>query len=98
MALIKETEVIKTEIAPDGIVRVVTCDVIYEDGVEISRSKNHRETFDPDNTELSEVEAKVSGMQKGEVDPAAIVRQVWTPEVVAKRKATAIELLSRPEG
>jgi hypothetical protein len=77
MALTEKTTIDKMEILGDGQIQVRQARIIYDDGKEISRTF-HREVLDPGKpTDLTDRAARIQ----------AVAGAIWTPEIVAERKA-----------
>ena len=74
MAIIKETEIAKIEVAGGWNIQVAKDTIIKEDGPEISRSR-HRHVLNPD----SDISGEASEVK-------AVANAIWTDAVKAKYK------------
>lgn len=83
MTITKETSICKLEILPDGQLQICERTAYLEDGVQVGASKNHRYVLDPGRNDATD--ERLVG--KSGYDVAAVMQAVWTPAMIADRKA-----------
>ena len=95
MALTEKTVIDKAELLADGQIQVREARVIMDGDQEIAR-KFHRYVLDPGTDDQAKVSEKAAGREG--VNVVAAAQALWTPEVVAARKAEMAKNLARGPG